>query len=299
MQRECANSNCDKSGVDFPKCSACKSVYYCSRECQKSDWKRHKKVCKKATKKKTTNDSKVSDAWFTAVAAGDLVVTNQMIRKYGSDVMNLRREPRNCTALHLAAYYRKVDIVKVLIQNGADVNAVEQNKQTALQYAAAFGHADVAKVLLQNSDADVDYSYFASHEEKNVSALYMATTRGHVDVMKVLLQNGACVNTVHVMNCSLLHLASINNDVAAVKLLIDHGADVDALNSTSSTPLNVATSEGNVDVVKILLQNNANFSNKNSDGLTALQVAKMGRTAGHKKVVKLIRVHMANKRRKS
>ena len=43
MKRIC--HNCKKSGVGFPKCSGCQSVYYCSRECQKTDWKkRHKKI---------------------------------------------------------------------------------------------------------------------------------------------------------------------------------------------------------------------------------------------------------------
>ena len=38
----------------------------------------------------------------------------------------------------------------MLIQNGADVNAVDKDKWTALHYAAQNGHVDVVKVLLQN-----------------------------------------------------------------------------------------------------------------------------------------------------
>ena len=43
-----------------------------------------------------------------------------------------------------------VDVVKVLIQSGADVNAEDENKSTALHMTAFEGHVDVAKVLLQN-----------------------------------------------------------------------------------------------------------------------------------------------------
>jgi hypothetical protein len=32
-------------GVDFLRCSVCKSASYCGKECQKNDWKAHKKVC--------------------------------------------------------------------------------------------------------------------------------------------------------------------------------------------------------------------------------------------------------------
>ena len=48
-----------------------------------------------------------------------------------------------------------VDVAKVLIQNGADVNAVDEDKWTALHFAAENGHVDVAKVLIQNG-ADVN-----------------------------------------------------------------------------------------------------------------------------------------------
>ena len=59
------------------------------------------------------------------------------------------------TALHVAAKNGHVDVAKVLIQNGADVNAVEKDKWTALHLAARNGHVDVAKVLIQNG-ADVN-----------------------------------------------------------------------------------------------------------------------------------------------
>ena len=55
----------------------------------------------------------------------------------------------------IAAEKRYVDVVKVLIQNGADVNAVTKTKWTALHLAAKYGHGDTAQVLLENG-ADVN-----------------------------------------------------------------------------------------------------------------------------------------------
>ena len=43
----CANSNCRKAGAKST-CSRCKSVWYCSRECQRESWGQHKLVCKKS-----------------------------------------------------------------------------------------------------------------------------------------------------------------------------------------------------------------------------------------------------------
>ena len=36
---------CKTGGREFKKCSVCKKVRYCSRECQKDDWKKHKPIC--------------------------------------------------------------------------------------------------------------------------------------------------------------------------------------------------------------------------------------------------------------
>ncbi|KAI0724580.1 hypothetical protein C8T65DRAFT_626969 [Cerioporus squamosus] len=47
----CGNYNCQKlsnSLSNLSQCTACKSVFYCSRPCQAADWKRHKKYCRKA-----------------------------------------------------------------------------------------------------------------------------------------------------------------------------------------------------------------------------------------------------------
>lgn len=46
--RKCENPACDnveRQPLQFARCSKCKWVVYCCRDCQKSDWKRHKKVC--------------------------------------------------------------------------------------------------------------------------------------------------------------------------------------------------------------------------------------------------------------
>jgi len=45
-------ANCHKGGeeVSLKVCSLCKEVYYCSRECQKKNFKAHKQVCKGSKK---------------------------------------------------------------------------------------------------------------------------------------------------------------------------------------------------------------------------------------------------------
>ena len=185
MLKECAYCK-RKSAKGFKKCSACMEVYYCSRKCQKSDWKTHKKVC---CKKATTFSSperqsfdmnaqmdKKSTNLVDVMRSGDLEAVKVMIQN-GADVNAV--DKYNQTALHEAVQEGEgyVDIMKMLIQNGADVNAVNKWKCTALYYAVCIGYVDIAKVLVQNG-ADVNTAY-----ENGTTALHLvarAKTR-HVD----------------------------------------------------------------------------------------------------------------------
>ena len=94
------------------------------------------------------------------------------------------------THLHYAAFLGHVEATKVLLGNGAEVNAVDEDKRVPLHLAAQEGHVDVAKVFIHNG-ADVN-----AVKENKLTALHLAAQEGHVDVAKVLLQNGAEVNAV-------------------------------------------------------------------------------------------------------
>ena len=79
-------------------------------------------------------------------------------------------------ALHWAAEKGHVDVVKVLIRNGADMNAVtDYDMNTALHYAVTNKYVDVVKVLIQNG-IDVNavnkrkIQYFILQREWNLSS---------------------------------------------------------------------------------------------------------------------------------
>lgn len=65
---ECARSGCDKEGTK--RCSICKIVSYCSKDCQVADWRaRHKKVCKKAARATVASESAIQAARSVASPA--------------------------------------------------------------------------------------------------------------------------------------------------------------------------------------------------------------------------------------
>ena len=144
------------------------------------------------------------------------------------------------TYLHFAAYLGHVDIVKVLIRNGADVNAVDRYMETALHFASKYGHVDVAKVLIQNG-ANVN-----AVDKWKKPALHWAARTGHVEVAKMLIRNGANVNAVEEDNWTALHIAAYDGHVDVAKVLIENGADVNAVEKDNRTSLCLAAQYGKV-----------------------------------------------------
>ncbi len=88
------------------------------------------------------------------------------------------------TALNAAAYNRHIKIVRYLIQKGADVNGPEKIS-SPLDQAAGNGHAEVVRLLLK-SGADVN--------RKGSKPLSYATTDGSIETVKILIEAGADVN---------------------------------------------------------------------------------------------------------
>ena len=91
----------------------------------------------------------ITDIW-TAAAAGD----NEAVKRFlhsGADING--QQPGNefgPTPLSLAALYDRLDTVRLLLEEGADVDAVGKNDGTALHSAAFFGRIAIVRILLEH-----------------------------------------------------------------------------------------------------------------------------------------------------
>lgn len=91
------------------------------------------------------------------------------------------------TPLHLAAFFNQPDIVKILMEHGADVNAVAENpsRVQALHSAAACGSIEIVKILLEHG-ADVN-----ACQQGGWTALQSAAKQGNLEMVELLLNHGA------------------------------------------------------------------------------------------------------------
>ena len=93
------------------------------------------------------------------------------------------------------------DLVKFLVENGANVSLLDFQDFTALHYAAEKGFSHICKVLIEDGGADVNY-----HAENKETPLHRAVYFGHKKTVKMLLAHGA-VDIASGLNYTPVHKA--------------------------------------------------------------------------------------------
>lgn len=162
------------------------------------------------------------------------------------------------------AYYQ---VVKLLLENGADVNAVGGHYATALQAASAGGHEKIIGLLL---DAGAEVNVQGGHYG---NALQGALYKGKKEIIKLLLDAGADVNIQSGRWSNPLEEAFYEGNEQIIRLLLDAGADVNAQGGYYGNPLQLTLARGYKQLVKVLLEKGADVNAQGGHYGNALQAA--------------------------
>ncbi|WP_419247334.1 ankyrin repeat domain-containing protein [Wolbachia endosymbiont of Rhagoletis indifferens] len=170
-------------------------------------------------------------------------------KKCGFDINYVFKDsPKEFTLLHFAVNFGDINVTKLLLEEGADIDIKDQNKNTSLHLAASNGHTDTVKLLMEKgSDLSV------VDKEGNTS-LHLAASNGHTDIVKLLVEKGSDLSAVNKNGDTLLHLAASNGHTDIVKLLVEKGSDLSAVNKNGDTPLNIAFYNNHTKIVKCLME---------------------------------------------
>jgi hypothetical protein len=145
--------------------------------------------------------------------------------------------PDHCGApIYSAARGGHINIVRFLIENGANVNAKSYDGKTPLHGAAENMNKDIALLLLEKG-ADIN-----AKERNGWTPLNQAIRNYHKDAAALLIEKGADVNVKDVNGMTPLHNAVVYSNKDAAALLIEKDVDVNAIDDIGKTPLDRAVS---------------------------------------------------------
>ncbi len=185
------------------------------------------------------------------------------------------------TPLMYASRYRSLPFIRLLVESGANVNGSNSRLETPSMVSLLSDREDNLEVIKYLIEMGADVS--TVDDNQNSVLMYLADASGskHTcdslkECVRVLVENGVNVNNQNVGEESALLIASKNNNVDALCALINIGADVNLPNIFGETALMLAGSQSenqslNHETIQILINNAADISAVGPAGLTPIQ----------------------------
>ncbi|KAK2753351.1 hypothetical protein FQN55_003480 [Onygenales sp. PD_40] len=214
-----------------------------------------------------------------AIAAerGHYDVVKLLIEK-GANIECVERE-RNRTPLHMALSCNREDVVKLLIEKGANIEHVDISGYPPLAGAVGIGQEDVVKLLLEKG-VDVE-----PQTSSGSSPLHLAAAFGEQTIARLLIAKGANPNIRAANGWTPLMDAARVAEEEIAQLLLEHGAHVNVSDEDGETPILKAIRTEQESIVKLLLEHGADISKTNKAGETPLSLATEAKQEGMMKLI--------------
>lgn len=201
---------------------------------------------------------------FDAIKAGKVDEVRQLIQQNPS--LKTARDGSGASALLVAAYNMKPDVVNALLELGVPVDIFE---------ASVLGMVDRIDEILKSNPARV-----TEYAPDGFTPVALASFFGQPAAVKALIAGGADVNA-HAKNAlkvTALHAAVAGRNMEVIKAVLAAGADVNAQQQAGFRPMHEAGANANRALAELLLAHGADPTLAADDGKTAIDFA---RDKGH------------------
>lgn len=192
---------------------------------------------------------------YYAIRKGECDIVQKLLEA-GAEVNAVCGKEKEIYPLGLAVHVNNVEMVKLLLKHGADVNFGGDGNFVPLIGAATLGHLEIAKLLIA-SGANVN-----ARNWHGMRPLHAAARGENVEMVKFLLQQGGDVSA-RGAGATCLHLAAIGGNPEILRCLIEAGAAVNAIDYEGNTPLHVAASCNKLEIVRLLIEAGADVKARN------------------------------------
>lgn len=192
----------------------------------------------------------------------------KLLIEYGA---NVNTSYNDDFVLTWATFNNYTDIVRLLIEKGANIECYNPVGCTPL-IIASNGNYEICEFLIQNG-ADVN-ARRSKTSNKDWTSLMYASYYSKLDIMNLLLENGALIDIRTPSLHSAYLIAAQYGTPDAVELLINNGAELNCTDSDGDSALICAAKYEQTDNIKLLIEYGVDINIRNKDGKRAIDYAK-------------------------
>lgn len=192
----------------------------------------------------------------------------------GADVNIADKYGRTALSEACKTHGSSLDIVRLLVEKGADVNGADNRARTPLSEACRHYNLEIVKLLAEKG-ANVNIA-----DDIGRTPLHEACFEFfQLDKVQLLITLGADVNIADDLGQTPLYIACQHarlgekGHLGIVKFLLEKGADTNKADNKGQTPLSKACQNGHLDIVRLLVEKGADINKADKDGVTPLDIA--------------------------
>lgn len=194
-----------------------------------------------------------------AKASNDIETIQKLANQYGFKSARGYIDKLDNLSVEDVLKSRDVEMLTHLIDNNIDLSSVDLNSLIVKKYNNEF-----IKLVIENG-ANIN-----SSDEKGHTPLMMASYSGNLEIMKLLINIGVNIDAQANYGDTALIFACGMNDLKVVELLVKSNANLDIVNRSKNSALITAISHQNTDMGKILIENNCDINHQGQYGHTPL-----------------------------
>ncbi|XP_043470095.1 putative ankyrin repeat protein RF_0381 [Leptopilina heterotoma] len=240
-----------------------------------------------------------------AIKNGNIKIVENLLN-YKADIHSNYDEK---TMLHIAIENDRIEIAKLLIENGVIDKINSTAYYSLLIFLVSMCNHKILILLLENQKAKtlmfdlfskntesenlnellklaivggkieivevlLNYNFDINAKDKcGKMTMYYAYDKNNLNICKCLLTKGFFINSKIYENFTILHMSVKNNDEEFTEYLLDNGADVNVTTNDGSTALHLACQIRSEKIVKLLLKHKIDVHVQNKFGFTCLHEA--------------------------
>ncbi|XP_065340589.1 serine/threonine-protein phosphatase 6 regulatory ankyrin repeat subunit C isoform X2 [Cloeon dipterum] len=204
---------------------------------------------------------------FLAIEVGNQSMCRELLTHLALEQLTVVNE-RGDYALHLAARKKDVEVARILVEYGAEVDAQNNEGQCALHISADVGDDAMVRFFfaVRASASIVD--------KQDRTPMHLAAEKGHASIIETLVDKfKASIWERTKDGSTLMHIASLNGHADCATMLFKKGVYLMMPNKKGARSIHTAARYGHVGIISTLLSKGEKVDVRTNDNYTALHIA--------------------------